>query len=53
MELRDEIQPREMTYLIGMSCDNFLPHEEMNAHLKETYGKVQFAHDGLAIDLKP
>ncbi|CAJ1965770.1 unnamed protein product [Cylindrotheca closterium] len=51
MALRDEIQPRGQTYLVGMSCDSFPPHDETNAYLKEKYGAVQLAHDGLAIDV--
>jgi phosphoribosyl 1,2-cyclic phosphodiesterase len=50
--LRDQIAPKQQTYLVGMSCDGFLPHEEMNAHLKAKYGNVQLAHDGLAINLE-
>jgi hypothetical protein len=46
MALREEIQPRQQTYLVGMSCDSFLPHDEMNAYLQKTYGAVQLAHDG-------
>jgi phosphoribosyl 1,2-cyclic phosphodiesterase len=49
--LSDQIAPKQ-TFLIGMNCDNFLPHEEMNALLKTKYGNVQLAHDGLAIDLE-
>jgi phosphoribosyl 1,2-cyclic phosphodiesterase len=49
MELVKQLKPKQ-TYLVGMNCDVFLPHEEMNAKLKREYGNVQFAHDGLAID---
>ena len=50
----DHIRPTTGTYLIGMSCDNFLPHEEMNHHLTQQYGgTIQFAHDGLPIFLPP
>eukprot|EP00531_Pseudo-nitzschia_arenysensis_P010960 CAMPEP_0116139918 /NCGR_PEP_ID=MMETSP0329-20121206/13563_1 /TAXON_ID=697910 /ORGANISM="Pseudo-nitzschia arenysensis, Strain B593" /LENGTH=423 /DNA_ID=CAMNT_0003634983 /DNA_START=27 /DNA_END=1295 /DNA_ORIENTATION=+ len=38
IELSQVIQPTIQTYLIGMSCDNFLPHDEMNEYLKEKYG---------------
>ena len=53
MELKDEIRPRQGTYLIGMSCDDFLDHDSMNRHLKEKFPgeNVQFAHDGLSIEL--
>eukprot|EP00980_Cylindrotheca_fusiformis_P015183 scaffold4204_cov140-Cylindrotheca_fusiformis.AAC.2 len=51
MEVRDQIQPKGETYLVGMSCDAFPPHDETNEYLKKTYGNVQLAHDGLVIDL--
>jgi phosphoribosyl 1,2-cyclic phosphodiesterase len=52
VELAKHIQPRLQTYLIGMSCDAFLPHEEMNEYLRQKYdGKIVMAHDGLVIGL--
>lgn len=51
MEVRDQVQPRGITYLVGMSCDAFPPHDETNEYLKKAYGDVQLAHDGLVIDL--
>lgn len=48
--LTETIQPQQ-AYLVGMSCDSFLPHDEMNQHLRAKYGNVQLAHDGLVIDL--
>ena len=54
VELSRIIQPRVHTYLIGMSCDSFPPHDEMNTLLRKKYnGTVSFAHDGLVIDLPP
>jgi phosphoribosyl 1,2-cyclic phosphodiesterase len=44
------IKPRQ-AYLVGMSCDSFLPHEKMNQVLREKYGNIQLAHDGLVIEL--
>jgi phosphoribosyl 1,2-cyclic phosphodiesterase len=35
--LARQIRPRQGTYLVGMNCDKFLPHDEMNAWLKATY----------------
>lgn len=52
VELRNQIQPRLQTYLVGMSCENFPPHEEMETYLKSTYGNVTMAHDGLVIPLE-
>ena len=49
LRLVEKIRPREMTYLVGMNCDSFLPHEEMNQQLRRKYGNVQLAHDGLVI----
>ncbi|GKZ00117.1 hypothetical protein MPSEU_000965800 [Mayamaea pseudoterrestris] len=42
------IQPKQ-TYFVGMSCDSFLPHDDMNKMLAGKYGNVAFAHDGLEI----
>ena len=39
-------------YLVGMSCDSFLPHDKMNERLRTEYGadiSVQLAYDGLVI----
>lgn len=52
VELRNQIQPRLQTYLVGMSCENYPPHEEMETYLKSTYGNVTMAHDGLVIPLE-
>jgi phosphoribosyl 1,2-cyclic phosphodiesterase len=53
VELQKQLQPRMTTYLIGMNCDDFLPHEEMNDYLAQQYGPnvIVMAHDGLAIEL--
>ena len=51
VELRDQLKPRIQTYLVGMSCDNYLPHDEMQNYLKATFGDVTMAHDGLVIPL--
>lgn len=49
--LSQEIQAQQ-TFLIGMSCDAFLPHDEMNAQLTKKYkGTIQFAHDGKVLYL--
>lgn len=37
------------TLLVGMNCDAFLPHDEMNRVLRQKYGNLQLAHDGLVI----
>ena len=53
MALRAQIQPRQNTFLVGMSCDSFLvSHDEMNQYLEQKYGSsVQLAHDGLVINV--
>ena len=61
IDLAKTLKPRVRTYLIGMSCDNFLPHDQMNAYLKEKYGTsadgsegaIVMAHDGLVVELPP
>ncbi|KAK1748036.1 MBL-fold metallo-hydrolase superfamily protein [Skeletonema marinoi] len=35
------------TFLVGMSCDQFLPHDEANEELKHLDVKVELAYDGL------
>jgi phosphoribosyl 1,2-cyclic phosphodiesterase len=51
VELAHDIKAKR-TYLIGMSCDAFLPHDEMNAALHKKYnGTIQFAHDGQVVYL--
>jgi phosphoribosyl 1,2-cyclic phosphodiesterase len=50
VELSKQIRPKQ-TYLLGMNCDSFLPHDEMNEKLRKDHGNVQFAHDGLELDL--
>jgi phosphoribosyl 1,2-cyclic phosphodiesterase len=48
LALVDLIRPKQ-TYFVGMSCDSFLSHDEMNRLLREKYGNVALAHDGLEI----
>ena len=52
MELVEQIRP-EQTYLVGMNCDSFEPHEAMNQRLRNEYQhyNVQLAHDGLVINV--
>jgi hypothetical protein len=40
------LQPKR-TFLVGMSCDSFLPHDEMNKELESLDIKVQLSYDGL------
>mmetsp|Transcript_7733 Transcript_7733/g.14588 ORF Transcript_7733/g.14588 Transcript_7733/m.14588 type:complete len:334 (+) Transcript_7733:1162-2163(+) len=39
------------TYLVGMNCDDFPEHDEANRLVQERDSSVQFAHDGLVIEL--
>lgn len=51
IELSKEIGAKQ-TYLVGMSCDSFPPHDEMNKKLQIRFGgKVQLAYDGQVIYL--
>jgi len=49
-----KLQPKR-ALLVGMSCDDFLEHKEMNKVLEETFKdtdiRVELAHDGLCIRL--
>lgn len=50
VELSKELKAKQ-TYLVGMSCDAFPPHDEMNDKLAKDYGTIQFAHDGQVLYL--
>jgi len=51
IELAKVLRPKQC-YLIGMDCDDFPPHDEINAQLKSKYGgNIQLAHDGLVLDM--
>jgi hypothetical protein len=50
LEVARLIQPTEMTYLVGINCDSFLAHDDMNQQLQALHGKVRLAHDGLVIE---
>lgn len=45
----NQIKPKQ-TYIVGINCDAFLPHDEMNKELRRRYGNLQLAHDGLCIE---
>lgn len=50
-ELARQIGARQ-TYLIGMNCDTFPPHKEMNEELaRDVDIPIAFAHDGLVLNL--
>lgn len=52
ISLAKQIQPKQHTYLVGMSCDAFPPHDTMNATLAKIKGcNISFAHDGLVVEL--
>ena len=51
--LAEEIAPKQQTYLVGMNCDSFPPHEAANEMLRKKYGpKIQLAHDGLVLETR-
>lgn len=49
IEMVKRIKPKR-TFLVGMGCDSFLEHDEMNDELKRLDVDVQLAHDGLFLD---
>lgn len=51
IDLMQQLKPQR-TYIVGISCDSFPPHDEMNQQLAEQHGEnvIQLAHDGLSID---
>ena len=50
LHLARKLKPHQ-TYIIGMNCDDFLPHSEMNKQLSQLELNVQLAHDGLVISV--
>ena len=48
-QLAQQLQAKRV-YLVGMNCDSFSPHDEMNERLQREYGNIQLAHDGLVLD---
>jgi len=52
IDLAKTLKPKR-TFIVGMNCDGFRPHDEMNEELKKVEGleHVQFAHDGLTIEV--
>ena len=51
IELSEQIKAKQ-TYVVGMNCDSFPPHEEMNSKLQARCGgKVQLAYDGQVLSL--
>lgn len=49
IELVDRINPKQ-TLLVGMNCDSFLAHDEMNEQLRRLNGNIQLAYDGQSIE---
>ena len=53
-ELIRTLKPKK-AYLVGMGCDSFLPHYEMNEVLEEMFEDcdidVELAYDGLTVDV--
>jgi hypothetical protein len=50
VELVQTLRPKQ-TYLVGMNCDSFPPHEESNEMLRAKYGNIELAYDGFAIEM--
>jgi hypothetical protein len=49
LELVRRLKPRR-TFLVGMSCDRFLPHDDMNEELKALDVHIELAYDGLMVE---
>lgn len=48
LELVRRLKPKR-TLVVGMSCDAFLPHDEMNRELEALDVRIELAHDGLML----
>ena len=51
LKLVRKIKPNR-TYVVGISCDMFLPHDEMNNELAKLDIQIEFAHDGLLLEVQ-
>lgn len=51
LELVRRLQPKR-TFVVGMSCDSFLPHNEMNKELEKLDIQIEFAYDGLLLEMQ-
>jgi len=50
IELARRLKPTK-TFIVGINCDDFPPHEDANKELRQIEGlDVQLAFDGLVID---
>ena len=51
IELARRLKPKK-TYIVGMNCDDFQPHDEANEELKKVEGlDMELAFDGLVIEV--
>ena len=44
-------QKPKCTFLVGMSCDRFLPHDDMNRELMALDARIEFAYGGLLVEM--
>jgi phosphoribosyl 1,2-cyclic phosphate phosphodiesterase len=51
LELVRRLQPKR-TFVVGMSCDLFLPHDEMNKELEKLDIQIELAYDGLLLKMQ-
>jgi phosphoribosyl 1,2-cyclic phosphodiesterase len=49
LNLVNEIKPRR-TFVVGMNCDSFLPHDQANKDLRDSYVNIQLAYDGQVVE---
>ena len=51
VDLARRLKPKR-TYLVGIACDSFLPHDEMNEELANLDMHIELAYDGLMLEMK-
>jgi phosphoribosyl 1,2-cyclic phosphate phosphodiesterase len=51
LELVRRLQPKR-TLVVGMSCDSFLSHDDMNIELSKLDVHIEFAYDGLLLEMQ-
>ena len=49
LELVRRLKPQR-TFLVGMSCDRFLLHDDMNRELMALDVHIEFSYDGLLVE---
>ena len=50
VKLARRLKPKR-TFVVGIACDRHLPHNESNKELEALDVHIQFAHDGLFLEI--